>query len=208
LLAARRRTRRLRQSVALLLVAVGATIYAACARSRANDQRDLALSQKVAGEGAALRTADPALAAQLSLAAYRLAPTVEARSGVLSTITTPYATLLFGHVGNVEAAAYSPDGRLVEVRQRDGAVVRDSSRILQTSAEFVLILRIESHSIYSGRWVERRSPVGHRVGACPQWNDGAGSGPFHDRSTPGPLTGASCRCSRDASACTVSVDPA
>ncbi|MGW3960809.1 nSTAND1 domain-containing NTPase [Amycolatopsis sp. NPDC005003] len=115
--AARRRTRRLRQSVALLtallLVAVGATIYAASARSRANDQRDLALSQKVAGEGAALRTANPALAAQLSLAAYRLAPTVEAGSSVLSTIATPYATRLLGHTGNVEAAAYSPDGRLV-----------------------------------------------------------------------------------------------
>ncbi|WP_409463242.1 hypothetical protein [Amycolatopsis sp. GA6-003] len=115
--AARRRTRRLRQLVAaltvLLLAAATATGYAVTAEHTAKSERDTALSQKVAGEAAALRAANPALAAQLSLAAYRLAPTVEARSSLLSARATPYATRLLGHTGDVESAAYSPDGRLV-----------------------------------------------------------------------------------------------
>jgi WD40 repeat protein len=113
----RRRTRRLRQLVAgltvLLLVAAGATGLAVNAQNSANEQRDIALSQKVAGQVAQLRIANPALAAQLALAAYRLQPTVEARSALLSAFATPYATKLLGHDNNVWSVAYSPNGKLL-----------------------------------------------------------------------------------------------
>lgn len=46
-----------------------ATGFAVNAQKSANEQRDIALSQKVAGQAALLRTANPALAAQLALAA-------------------------------------------------------------------------------------------------------------------------------------------
>ncbi|RJQ67103.1 hypothetical protein D5S17_33980 [Pseudonocardiaceae bacterium YIM PH 21723] len=111
------RARRLRQLVGLLtvllLIAVTATGYAIHAGSEAGNQRDLALSQKVASEATALRTVNPALAAQLSVAAYRLAPTTEARSGLLSAGTATRANRLLGHTGYVLTTAYSPDGRLV-----------------------------------------------------------------------------------------------
>ena len=78
--AVRRRARRLRQLVALLTVllilATTATAYAVHAQQTATGQRNVAVSQKVANQATAMRESDPALAAQLSLAAYRLVPTI------------------------------------------------------------------------------------------------------------------------------------
>jgi WD40 repeat protein len=122
----KRRTRRLRQLVAgltvLLLVAAGATGVAVSAQNSANEQRDIALSQKVAGQVAQLRTANPALAAQLALAAYRLQPTVEARSALFSAFATPYATKLLGHDDNVWSLGYSADGKLLASGGADNKV--------------------------------------------------------------------------------------
>src|SRR5882757_234780 len=121
-----RHTSRLRFSVVtltvLLVVAATATGLAISAQNSANEQRDIALSQNVAGEAAQLRAANPALAAQLALAAYRLRPTVEARSGLLTAFATPYATKLLGHNGNVWTVAYSPDGRHIASGGEDNKV--------------------------------------------------------------------------------------
>ncbi|MFI9383349.1 hypothetical protein [Kutzneria sp. NPDC052558] len=112
-----RHTTRLRISVVtltlLLIVAATATGLAITAQNSANEQRDIALSQSVASQAAQLRAANPALAAQLALAAYRLRPTVEARSSLLAAFATPYATKLLGHTGNVWAVAYSPDSHYI-----------------------------------------------------------------------------------------------
>jgi WD40 repeat protein len=123
--ASRRHARRLRQLVALLSVlsvlAITATGFAIRARQSAAHQRDIATSQRVAERAAALRRTSPALAAQLSLAAYRLAPTTEARSGLLSTFAVPYTTDLTSP-DEVGAVAFSPDGRTVATAGRDQAV--------------------------------------------------------------------------------------
>ncbi len=123
---ARRRARRLKQLVALLtvllVVAVAATGYAVHAGNRASTERNVALSQKVAAEATALRTANPALAAQLGLAAYRLVPTPEARSSLLTTFAAPYATRLLGHTANIYATAQTPDGRLLASGGEDRTV--------------------------------------------------------------------------------------
>ncbi|TYB57592.1 hypothetical protein FXF51_39535 [Nonomuraea sp. PA05] len=101
----RRRGRLARQLVAtmagLLVVAVVAAVTALRVQASAQDQRDVALSEKVAGEAAALRKVDPALAAQLSLAAYRLSPTVAARSSLMSGFAAPFATRLALNVNTV-----------------------------------------------------------------------------------------------------------
>ncbi|MGF7237905.1 MAG: hypothetical protein ACQSGP_23530 [Frankia sp.] len=121
--AARRHTRRLRQLVALLsvllLLAVTAVGYAAQARTRATRERDSAIAERVAEQVAQLRGPDPALAAQLSLAAYRLAPTAETRGSLLSTFAAPYATRLTGHTDSVNAAALSPDGHTLATASAD-----------------------------------------------------------------------------------------
>ncbi|HEV7978956.1 helix-turn-helix domain-containing protein [Amycolatopsis sp.] len=120
---ARRSTRRLRQLVALLAVllvlAVSATVFAVSAGKTATEQRNSALSQKVAHQATLLRAANPALAVQLSLAAYQLVPGTDARGGLLSTLAMPYATQLTGHTDNVNAAVFRPDGKVLATASWD-----------------------------------------------------------------------------------------
>ncbi|MEO7126344.1 MAG: helix-turn-helix domain-containing protein [Nakamurella sp.] len=76
----------------LALVASGLAVMALRAEASANDRaveataaRDDAQSRELAIAADRMRGSDPALAAQLSLVAYRIAPTVDARSAVLDT---------------------------------------------------------------------------------------------------------------------------
>ncbi|MFD9195643.1 XRE family transcriptional regulator [Streptomyces phaeochromogenes] len=121
--ATRRTTRRLRRLTVLLTVLLltvsATTVYALRAQNTATRHRNIALSQKVANQATALRSTNPALATQLSLAAYRLAPTTEARGSLLSTFTTPYATRLTGHTNNVNAVAYRADSRTLVTGSND-----------------------------------------------------------------------------------------
>jgi WD40 repeat protein/energy-coupling factor transporter ATP-binding protein EcfA2 len=124
--AVRRRTRFRRLGLGLLsLLLVLTTTTAALAvraQQAADQQRDVAGSQRVAERAAALRTVNPALAAQLSLAAYRLSPTPEARGSVLSSFATPYATQLTGEQSAVTAVAFSADGRVLVTGDADRTV--------------------------------------------------------------------------------------
>ncbi|WP_026466840.1 helix-turn-helix domain-containing protein [Amycolatopsis alba] len=114
---ARRRTRRLRQLVALLAVllvlATAAMVYAVRAEQTATSQRNSALAQKVAGQALEMRATNPALAAQLALAAYRVDPGVETRSSVLGMVASPYSTRVAGHANRVNSAALRGDGQVM-----------------------------------------------------------------------------------------------
>jgi WD40 repeat protein len=148
----RRRSRRLRQFVAvltvLLMVAVAATGYAVRVGRHAAQQRNVAVSQLVANQTAALRPLEPRLAAQLSLAAYRLVPTMEARSSLVSISATRYATRLTQHVARLRVATFSPDGGLLATAGDDRTVrltaVADPHR-----PEQVGILGGHSHDVES-----------------------------------------------------------
>ncbi|WP_101787160.1 helix-turn-helix domain-containing protein [Nonomuraea indica] len=124
--AARRGTRRLRRLVAglivLFVVTAAAGVVAVRSQRETQEQRDMALAGNAAKEAAALRAVNPALAAQLNLAAYRLSPTAEARGGLLSAFASPYATLLTGQALAVYAAEFSPDARLLVTAALDGVV--------------------------------------------------------------------------------------
>ncbi|MGW0331735.1 nSTAND1 domain-containing NTPase [Streptomyces sp. NPDC003011] len=124
--AVRRRARLGRLGVGLLSVLLVLTTTTAAlavrAQRAADRQRDVAGSQRVAEQAAALRPVNPALAAQLSLSAYRLSPTPEARGSVLSTFATPYATQLTGRPGIVTALAFSADGRVLVTGDADRTV--------------------------------------------------------------------------------------
>lgn len=134
--ATRQRTRRLRRLVAglaaLSLLTATTTVVAVQAQQAAARQRNEILSQKTASDAAALRTTNPALAAQLGLAAYRLAPTTEARSTLLSTFATPYATRLTGHTDYLHQVAFSRDGHTLATASADRTArlwdVRDRRR--------------------------------------------------------------------------------
>ncbi|MEU7524196.1 hypothetical protein AB0A74_00510 [Saccharothrix sp. NPDC042600] len=125
--AERRRTRRLRQVVALLavllLLATGAVGYAWQAQRAATEARNAALVREVVGVAEAMRTTDPALAAQLALAAHRLAPSAQTRAAVLGAAGGPGTALIPADaeaVRAVDAAA----GRLVVVAD-DAATLWD-----------------------------------------------------------------------------------
>ncbi len=108
-------------SVLLVLAVVAAGIAFTQQRAAAH-QRNVAVSRQVAGQALELRATNPALAAQLGLAAYRLAPTTEARGSLLSTVANPYATRLTGHTNNVKGVAFSPDGRTLATGSDDKTV--------------------------------------------------------------------------------------
>jgi len=100
--------------VLVVLVATGAGV-AVSAQHSAAQQRDEALIAKVVGQANALRSSDSAVAAQLALAAYRLDPDADTRSGVLGMLTTPYATQLARQGTAASRFAVSPNGRILAV---------------------------------------------------------------------------------------------
>jgi WD40 repeat protein len=115
--AARRRTHRLQQLVAaltaLVLLSGFLTFFAFRQQNSAARQRNLAISRQVAINADQLRNTDIALAMQLSLAAYRIAPTPEARSSLLSSYATPAVTRVLGPPGVMESVAFADGGRIM-----------------------------------------------------------------------------------------------
>jgi len=97
----------------LLVVTLLLAGYAVIQQRAAEHQRDVAVSRQVVGQALELRDTNPALAAQLSLAAYRLAPTPEARGSLISILANPYATRLTAHTSVVESVAFGPEGRIL-----------------------------------------------------------------------------------------------
>lgn len=124
--AARRRTRRLQQLAAaltaLFIIAGLLSAYAFRQRAAATEQRNLAVSRQVAIEANQLRTNDVALAAQLSLAAYRIAPTPEARSSVLDSYAGPAETRIVGPAGVMQTVALTGDGHVMATAGTNSAI--------------------------------------------------------------------------------------
>jgi WD40 repeat protein len=92
----------------LALTAAGAAVRAA---DRAGEQRRLALSRQLAAQSEV--AGDPALSALLAVAAWRIAPTAEARHRLLATAARTGRGHLTGHDGFVRSLAFSPDGRMI-----------------------------------------------------------------------------------------------
>ncbi|WP_326639902.1 helix-turn-helix domain-containing protein [Streptosporangium sp. NBC_01755] len=124
--AARAGARRLRRLVAglvvLLVLACLSGIAALDAAATAREQRDIALSRQVAQQASAVRAADPALAARLAQAAYALAPTMEARGGLLSAFGVPFNIRVSGHTDYVHDVEYAPGGRILASASKDRTV--------------------------------------------------------------------------------------
>ncbi|MFI6297209.1 hypothetical protein ACIBEJ_36850 [Nonomuraea sp. NPDC050790] len=127
----RRRNRHLHQLLAALTVlavlAGGLAAYSQWKRVEADQARDMAISRTMTMTAARLRGTDPVLAAQLAVAAYRLAPTVEARSGLVEAAGAPAVTRLVRPSRALQAVATSPSGRLLAAA---GAAVTDSTVLL------------------------------------------------------------------------------
>ncbi|MDG6107135.1 hypothetical protein Daura_32365 [Dactylosporangium aurantiacum] len=130
---ARRRTRRLQQTLAalsaltvvMLLLAGYAFQQRAAAdtqRQAAVAQRNAALSRMIAGRADWLRGRDTTLSRQLALAAYRVAPTVEARSSLLDAAATLSATRLPAFSRPAQAVVVLPGRQLLAAAGTDHTV--------------------------------------------------------------------------------------
>ncbi|MGH3833495.1 MAG: hypothetical protein ACRDRS_24180, partial [Pseudonocardiaceae bacterium] len=150
--AARQRARFFRQfttALALLLVvAIGASLFAFFEQRSAVNQRDVAISRQVAGEANKISGSDPTLAMQLSVAAYHIAPTSEAQSGLLSSSTLHTAARSLGDTGLIRTFALSPNGQTLAVGSDDQAVRLYDIRNRQT-ATFLSILTDHTGSVLS-----------------------------------------------------------
>ncbi|MGH3069412.1 MAG: AAA family ATPase, partial [Streptosporangiaceae bacterium] len=131
--AERNRTLRLRRLVAalsvLVVVTVGLAGYAfrqrqaaTSARDNATAARNTAQSREVAIEADQARGQNAGLAAQLSLAAYRIAPTAEARASLLESSGSPAEARLLDSADVVEAVSLSPDHHVLAVAAADGTL--------------------------------------------------------------------------------------
>ncbi|SDW32167.1 WD40 repeat [Amycolatopsis xylanica] len=120
----RRHTRRLRLLVAglavLTVLAGVATTIAVVQNSASARERDIAVSRQLASEAGQTRLTDPSLAAQLNLAAYRVADTPEARGGLLSASGTVHVTSSKPHSDTITDLAFSADGRTLVTSGLDG----------------------------------------------------------------------------------------
>jgi WD40 repeat protein len=124
--AARQRTRRQRQFVAaltaLLVVAVGGFLFAFQQRHTAQIQRDTAIFNQITAQADRLRSTDVSLAAQLDLTAYRMRPTPDLYTALITLGNTALSTPLTGHTKAVNAVAFSPDGHTLATGSGDRTV--------------------------------------------------------------------------------------
>ena len=124
--AARRSTRLRRGAFAILALltalAVTASVVAVYQRAAAVRQRDQAIYSRVIAEALQSSTSDTPLAAQLTLAAYRIQPAQDAASRLLNTENTPPPTLLTAATGVVNSVAFSPRRRMLASGDATGTV--------------------------------------------------------------------------------------
>ncbi len=122
--AARRSTRRRRGAVAILALltalAVAASGFAFSQRAAAVRQRDQASYNQVVAEALQFGTGDTRLAAQLNLAAYRIQPTQDLASRLVSTENTPLPSVTAAAAGFIASVAFSPDGHTMASGDADG----------------------------------------------------------------------------------------
>ncbi|MFJ9713916.1 hypothetical protein [Streptomyces sp. NPDC101234] len=106
----------------LAVLASTAAVVAFQQRGAARAERDVAISREITARSEQVESNDVSLAARLSLAAYRLRPSPELYTRLLSTENTPLATTLTGHTDTLFAVAYSPDRRTLATAGADGSV--------------------------------------------------------------------------------------
>ncbi|MER7213078.1 hypothetical protein ABT340_38950 [Streptosporangium sp. NPDC000239] len=107
---------------------VGVSVFLVFSNQEVGRQRDAVqqrsneiMSRQVAAHSETL-SADPVTSARLAVAAWAIAPTDEARAGLVAVLSRPERAVLAGRAGAVESAAFSPDGSRLATAETGGAV--------------------------------------------------------------------------------------
>ena len=108
--------------VVLLIAAIAGAGIAAAAARNASQQRTIAVSGQLAGESEALDAGDPVTASRLAAAAWRIAPTAQARDSMLDALAQPDHGVLPVDSGifPVTQVVFSPDGKTLATVGGDG----------------------------------------------------------------------------------------
>ncbi|MEV7045311.1 hypothetical protein [Amycolatopsis sp. NPDC051061] len=96
-----------------VLLASAMVTYAVTQSAASARQQDLSQSRELASQADRFRTSDVSLAAQLSLAAYRISPTPQARASLLDSTASPLAARLLGPLQVLQAVAATGNGSLL-----------------------------------------------------------------------------------------------
>ena len=123
----RRRTRRRQGFIATLLALVAGlaavTVAAVHASQTATQQRDWAVSGQLASKSELIGDNDPVISRLLSIAAWRLDPSDDARYAMLAAGALPGVNVIQANNGTVYSVAFSPDGRIV-ASGSDGGMIQ------------------------------------------------------------------------------------
>ena len=106
----------------LLAVLAEAGLAVRSARDDASRQRTEATSARLAGQSTAMGATDPVTASLLAAAAWRIAPTAQARYGLLESLAQPVRGILAARSGEVTAVASSPGRKTLAAAYRDGTI--------------------------------------------------------------------------------------
>ncbi|GGM41477.1 hypothetical protein GCM10012275_10600 [Longimycelium tulufanense] len=108
--------------VLLVLLAVATSVVAVHQRRMVEAQHRQAQSRALAAKAMAILGVQPEAAVRLATRAFRLSPTREARSALLTADSGPFAARLVGHTDRVTGVVFSPDGNQVATSSRDRTV--------------------------------------------------------------------------------------
>ena len=110
-------------SLSLAALAFVQRQQAAYEKQQAVHQRDVAISGNLISQSEILGDTNPAVSKLLSIAAWRLNPSSDARFAMLAAAARPGIARLTGQTGSVASVAFSPDGKTLASGSTDDTVL-------------------------------------------------------------------------------------